>query len=122
MPALSICFSRISATPSVSTWLQNASPLQHQRPALEARHARHDLAAGAMVFLAQPVVVVDELAVVRDDVGLALATDAAAAEIGRIDAGRLDGFEQALLFIDADGLAADRERHVEGQAGLGGRE
>ena len=51
------------------------------------------------------MVVVQEFAVAGDDVGLALAADAAAAEIGRIDAGRLDGFEQALLLADADFFA-----------------
>ena len=71
-----------------------------------------------MVFLAQPVIVVDELAVIGDDVGLALAADAATAEIGRIDAGGFDGFQQALLLADAYGLAADGKRHVEGQTGL----
>ena len=55
----------------------------------------------------------------RDDVGLALAADAAAAEIGRVDAGRLDRLQQALLLVDADGLAADGQRHVERRAGLG---
>ena len=93
-------------------------PFQDQRSALEARHAGHDLPARAVLFLRQPVVVVQERAVAGDDVGLALAADAAAAEIGRIDAGRLDRLEQALLLADADLLAADGERHVEGQAGL----
>ncbi len=57
----------------------------------------------AVLFLAQPMVVVEELAVACEmTLRLALAADAAAAEIGRIDAGRLDRFEQALLFADAD--------------------
>src|SRR6187200_1787351 len=71
-----------------------------------------------MLFFREPVVVVQEFAVGRDDVGLALAADAAAAEIGRIDAGRFDGFEQALLLADAYLLAADGKRDVEGQAWL----
>src|SRR6266540_1409287 len=72
-----------------------------------------------MLFLAQPMVVVDEFAVMRDDVGFALAADAAAAEIGRIDASGLDRLEQALLLVDTDRPAADGQRHVERRSGLG---
>ena len=66
--------------------------VQHQRLAFEAADAGHDLLAALALIFFQPVIAVDEDAIMFQHVGLALAAGAAATAIGRIDPGGLNGF------------------------------
>jgi len=62
---------------------------------------------------------VHEFAIEGDDLGAAETADTAAAQIGRIHAGRLDGFEQALIRLHVH-LDTDRSRVASKASPVGG--
>lgn len=75
-----------------------------------------------MVFVIQPVIPVDKLAIGLDDSGFALATGPAPTQEGRIDAAAFHRFEQAFVFADLNGDVRLAQAHLKGFAGLWGEE
>ncbi|VTZ62689.1 hypothetical protein EMEDMD4_440003 [Sinorhizobium medicae] len=98
-----------------------ALEVEMQGLSLESRDAEHHLSAGSLFFVGQIDVVVQQLAVAECDPCFALPAGTAATEKGRIDAGRLNRLQHALMMTDMDGLAGARQLDRKGLAGLGGQ-
>src|SRR5215204_5880808 len=77
------------------TVASRGSAVDHEAGTPRPGHARHDLPPGRPVRGRQPVVVVDQLTVQLQYVGLALAAGPAAAQVRRVHAGRFQRFQQA---------------------------